>query len=587
MEATISRRRARRRCRLATAVFVYCPLLLLFIVAVVLATTATTTTKTAATGSWTSKDVRGGNTGNSSRSSRNNHHHLLDPSSSLPQLRRLAELAVQEQQRQLVVQQQHERDRRLQQPNQVLPDGISLQPICKVIENNFRTVSEDDNFFDDGGLPLVVCTCAGSSTRSFAINCEYQRRVCDPLRTTCGRPFVALSLIDFRVFSVTSCVYEYARIRQVNRNNENGVAEEDTVEEEEPLEDICVSMEACSDNYNSRNTGGIAQEESGSGGGFGVVQFCGCVAQYGSEICSECRVCDDDNGNNDRNNGIFLNCTNANSEVVTADRGGDGRCTGVDVDLDLSGATSSITGFIPNLNGLCSELESALDNRVGCSCQDSGRGNFVVQCSTTELVCDTRGMCARVKSAVHYQDGSISSIKSCTDLLSPYDWKETCVTFTVSSTSNSSNENEQQGRGPISGCSATYDGRECRECRLCGVDDGTGVVVDCSNVAEWAVTSSKCQSLRGNSDETMRVPSLAGIGGTLEFVPDFANLPRTATDSSSIAINNNNNNASDNGTSESADTDGKGRSSSSSQSFPQALMGVCAAGLMLASLLHW
>lgn len=320
--------------------------------------------------------------------------------------------------------------RRLQLNN--LPDGlVSLQPICTTIQSNFESG--------------VICTCTGVSFSSFSISCEYQEKICSDSNTVCGRPFIALSLVDFSIFSTTSCIYEYTR-------------------RDLALADTCISIETCLGN----NMG---------------VAFCGCTAQYNSQLCQECSVC----GNG---HGLFLDCSNLNPEVVTSE------CTEVDVDFDLSG--SNITGFMPSLNGLCSQLESSLNNRIECDCDDSGGGNFDITCRTPELTC-AAGTCGKVQSKASFTDGIMTSIQSCSDFLSPQDLLETCVNFTLSGE-------------VITSCKASYGGTACKECSVCDRNDGVrGITLDCSNIAEWAVVR-ECQST-------------GVVKEALEYVPAFQNVP--------------------------------------------------------------
>ena len=157
------------------------------------------------------------------------------------------------------------------------------------------------------------------------------------------------------------------------------------------------------------------------------------------------------------------------------------------------------SGFVPNFNGFCSQLESGLDNKINCDCRDSGGGNFNVSCSTVDEECYRDGnetVCGKVQALVLVEDGIISTVKACSDYSKPRDLPEICVSFALK---QNSDKNDR-----VVSCEASLDGTRC-SCDLC---DEEGVDIDCTNAASWARTST-CQPIRS----------------VYEFMPEFLGMP--------------------------------------------------------------
>lgn len=349
--------------------------------------------------------------------------------------RRLADVVVEEQRRALRTTEQFKPPS--SSGKQKITEAVSLQPICQAIE---------DNFVED-----VSCVCTGSSVRTFSIACHYAQQVCSPSQRVCGRPMIGLSMVESSLFSTSACVFDYQRQRGLQK-----------------LPDTCITIDVTPHEETGRTT------------------FSSCTAQHGGQTCEKCEVCGDGEG-------VSMDCRNLNAEVVTSD------CTSVDVDLNIGGVQSSITAFVPNLNGLCSQLEAGLDNRIACDCSDTGGGNFTVSCHNVENECSSAspGLCGKIDSSVTYEDGNMRQIQTCSDIVNPVDLQETCTIFTLDDTDG------------VSQCRATYGGTNCRACSLCtDENDAPGVTMDCSNLAAWAIADNKCQSTQG-------------LAGKLDFVPAF------------------------------------------------------------------
>jgi hypothetical protein len=371
-------------------------------------------------------------------------------------------------------------------------DSASLQPVCEAIQSNFVTGQGANE------SSSVNCVCTGSTTSSFAISCEFEAPLCSPLGTMCGRPFIGMSVEAYSLFSVTACVYDYER---------RGSA----------LNDTCISMEVCADEYaegqrslseqngTSSSTAGSTESSSSSSSSLASVEFCGCTAQYGTKICPSCSVCDSGHG-------IFMDCSGYNPEAVTP------TCHTADTDLDFSGVTGSMVGFVPNLSGLCTQIESGLQNRVECDCGDAGRGNFNLTCRLADGFCTPKEAgsdlqyCGAMNSTVQFQNGTMASVTSCSDFKAPADLLATCVTFDM-----------DPARDEWTSCQATYGGQDCQSCSLCEgaiMKDGivqrrTGVVLDCTNAGpSWAKVQA-CQPIESAMS-------------ALEFVPRFVNVPTLA-----------------------------------------------------------
>ncbi|GKY96501.1 hypothetical protein MPSEU_000609700 [Mayamaea pseudoterrestris] len=344
----------------------------------------------------------------------------------------------------------------------VLDDGttvVSIQPICRALEQNF--------------VHNVTCTCTGSSLSFFSITCRYDESVCSLTGTSCGSPVLALSMVNFAAFSATSCVYNYTR------NN---------VE----LPDVCISLQTCP--YATTSDAGIQQQS-----------FCGCMAQVNGKSCSECSLCRADESGLVMDNspgsaattGVFLNCSNQNAEFITES------CSALDLDLDVSGLSSAMSGFLPNFNGLCSQLESGLDNKIACDCSDSGGGNFNVTCKTTDEQCykdKNETVCGQVQSLVLVEEGIVANVTACSDYSKPHNLEPMCVSFALEKGSDQENR--------IVNCDASYDGQPC-SCSLC--DNNQGVNLDCTKAAPWA-----------------KIDSCQPINSVYEFLPAFPDAPKSS-----------------------------------------------------------
>lgn len=250
----------------------------------------------------------------------------------------------------------HQSIRRLQTTE--TDDPTSIDQICSVIEGSF----EKD----------VTCKCVGNNANSFSINCEHENILCSENSSgrVCGKPQLAVSLINSEVFSATTCL----------KNQSHGML---------PMLDTCVFVDACED-------------KSG---------FCGCTASYGGHVCEKCEICDDGHG-------ISIDCSKVNWEAVTTE------CAAVDLDLHLGSGAGHIVGFAPQFEGFCSQIEQALDNTIQCDCTEASGGTFQLTCETTEELCYNSN-CGHVKSTVEVKEGEINSINSCATHQAPQG--ETCT----------------------------------------------------------------------------------------------------------------------------------------------------------------
>jgi hypothetical protein len=308
--------------------------------------------------------------------------------------------------------------RQLQAANEtdgVVSSSSDLTDICRAVEASFRSESS------------VECRCMGSLHRSFSMSCEYKEEVCSnsDASVVCGKPQLAVSMVQGNVFSSTTCVKNYRR----------GML---------PMDDTCVFVDACP--HAARDG------------------FCSCTASYGGAICRECEVCPGGRS-------ISVDCTNINVEAVTK------QCQPVDLDLDLSTGSGSLAGFAPTFSGFCSELEQVLDNRIACDCTDAVGGSFSLSCHTTEDVCRKDGrLCGKVKSTVEVTDGTIHMVTTCGTYTSePFLGGETCTHIQPC----------PEGQDGVCGCWATYDGKKCNACEVS--QNGSGITIDCSNVHENAI----------------------------------------------------------------------------------------------------
>lgn len=305
-------------------------------------------------------------------------------------------------------------------PNRrLLSSDNPLDEICRVVQDSFNKT--------------VDCRCLGSLHSSFSMSCEYDQEICSSASSSmsCGQPQIAVSMVEGKIFSSTTCVKNYRR----------GML---------PMEDTCVFVDACP---NAALDG-----------------FCGCTASYGGHVCGSCEICPGGRA-------ISVDCSNLNVEAVTK------TCQPVDLDLNLSGGSGSLAGFAPSFSGFCTELEQQLNNKIACDCSDAVGGSFAITCQTTEEVCmNDETHCGQVKSTVDVVDGKMDTVTSCGKYTSePFMGGETCTGIQLCTDGNS-----------VCGCWATYDGEQCNSCKMC--EGGKGLTLDCSNVHNDAIVE-QCQPL--------------------------------------------------------------------------------------------
>jgi hypothetical protein len=301
----------------------------------------------------------------------------------------------------------------------------------------------------------VDCTCSGSPFTSFNLNCEYLDTTCGAGGRTCGKPVIALSLADGGVFSAAACVTDFKR---------DGVA----------LGDTCISVDLCEDDSNS---------------------FCDCTVTFDDQICDSCTVCGEGRG-------LALDCSNVNAEAVTTE------CQSVSFDLSLNGEGESIVGFLPSFQGLCSELEAGIDDRIACDCSNSGGGTFSITCETLEDSC-TDNVCGGVKSEVQVVDSEIQTVTACVDFSAPLDLAETCTQVQIC----------EDDSTKICGCTAIYDGAACNSCEVC--EGGNGLKLDCTNIRDEVVIDT-CQAITA--------------ARSFEFIPNFDIQTPAPTASGGVAV---------------------------------------------------
>jgi hypothetical protein len=232
------------------------------------------------------------------------------------------------------------------------------------------------------------------------------------------------------VFSSTTCIRDYTR------------------QNKQILGETCVSVTACED------------PEDG---------LCECIASYQSDICRSCEICKGGKG-------ISFDCTNINAEAMSSP------CHEIDMDLDLQGA-GALAGFMPEMSGLCTGLERALDNRISCDCTKASGGSYSITCKTNEVEENT----AVVQSTVDIVEGAVSAVTACHD--------ETCTFLKLCP-----DDKEQ-----ICGCIGTYEGEACSLCQVC--EGRKAVKLDCSNVADDAKLN-ECQTVTSSYEFLPNFPSL-------------------------------------------------------------------------------
>jgi hypothetical protein len=268
----------------------------------------------------------------------------------------------------------------------------------------------------------VQCSCFGTPDAFFSISCEYIDSICGPSGDTCGRPILTVSIVEGHVFSATSCIRDY-------RQGTSKI-----------LEDLCVAVTTCENHDNG---------------------FCECIATYKNDVCGKCEICD--NGK-----GVSFDCTSINAEAVSKS------CTTIDLDLDLSSGGSQVAGFIPEMSGMCTALEQALDNHISCDCTNAIGGAYTINCVTNDVGSDI------IRSSVSIVKGAVDSVTSCT---------ESTATFASTCTALQFCEADSE---KLCACLATYDAKVCSSCEVC--EGGDAVKVDCSNVFAEAI-SDKCQEV--------------------------------------------------------------------------------------------
>jgi hypothetical protein len=353
---------------------------------------------------------------------------------------------------------EHEQRRSLQQYETILDiendeaeaASVALQTICMTIQQSFASAHD------------VTCTCAGHIADSFSISCDYATPVCndDASSTTCGRPQIAVSMVQGKVFSATTCVVDYTR----------GFL---------TLQDTCVFVDACPDDASA---------------------FCDCTASYGGMICDTCRVCDGGQA-------LTVDCSNVNAEAVST------QCRAVDLDWHLDAGAGHLAGFAPVFDGFCSQLEASLDNSIACDCTLAVGGTYDVSCQTTAPLCvhgtsngtdrknddGDAALCGKVASTVHVVEGHMVSVTACASYDAPFG--ETCTTLQVCNGDNETSGSDDTG---ICECAATYNGQACQSCAVCA--DQASLTLDCSNVHPGAVTP-QCQTVSSRT--------------SYEFLPDY------------------------------------------------------------------
>jgi hypothetical protein len=333
--------------------------------------------------------------------------------------------------------------------------SFHLQSICAVVEQAFQQ--------------NVTCKCAGNVIDNFSIACDYMEKICSGNTTTsgtenqnCGIPQLAISMVNGKIFSATTCISQYTR----------GSIQ---------LQDTCVFVDACvSDD--------IADNDH--------QPFCGCTASYGGVICDTCQVCGSGSKDTTSGNALTVDCRNVNAEAVST------QCTSIDLDLHLSDGAGSMAGFTPIFSGFCSELENAIDNKISCDCTDAAGGSFNLTCTTNDKVCVYDEVhCGFVESTVMVVDGTVDTVTAC----ATYDavpsfaagGGETCTTMQLC-------KNMGENDLVVCGCLSTYDGQSCRSCELCNDEvspqaNGTAsITIDCSNVNPHAITG-QCQTVHASS----------------------------------------------------------------------------------------
>ncbi len=284
----------------------------------------------------------------------------------------------------------------------------------------------------------VRCECFGSPERFLSITCDYQSSICGASGENCGRPLIGVSVVEGKMFSSTSCIRDYQRGSR------------------KLMGETCISVTACENPQDG---------------------LCGCIASYESQVCSSCNVCEGGAG-------LSFDCTNVNAEAVSEP------CKKIDMDLDLSGGAGILGNFLPEMAGLCTGLERALDNRVSCDCSRAKGGSYTITCKTEEE--NQQDKSVSVLSSVDVIEGAVQTVTACTDHPDPYGKTCTALQFC---------EDDSER---VCSCLATYDDQSCRMCQVC--DGGEGVQVDCSNVFEQASVQ-ECQPVKQST--------------SFEFVPNF------------------------------------------------------------------
>ena len=328
---------------------------------------------------------------------------------------------------------------------------LDLNVFCPALEMLFQ---------DD-----MTCECNLDITQPSSISCTLNEPVCTPNNSTCGRPSLQAKLeaTTFMLDEITACVYDY---------KQNG----------QEYEDLCVTADFCTPD-----------------GGF-FTELCDCSVSYGGTECNKCDVCKDVG----LINGIELNCTNINAQVVTQ------TCQGLDFTMDVDkGEAGSLRAFLPELEGICTQLENITDNAIKCDCSSDEGDTFDLSCETNNVQC-AGDLCGQVSSSVSVVDGTVDEVQACVEVESPFLLETTCTTLQLC-----------PDKLDVCGCSAVYNGTACDRCEICDLGDGKkGVSVDCSKADEKLVIKGGCQEVT--------------VASSYSFVPEFERVSDSGSGSSVI-----------------------------------------------------
>lgn len=283
----------------------------------------------------------------------------------------------------------------------------SMQQICRSMEDQFAQ--------------SISCDCIGAlKSRTMSVTCEWQEQICGPLQQACGRPVLAMTLVNAEIFSTSTCLYDYRSGGQI-------------------LSDTCISVDLCDSSDTQQG-------------------FCGCDAMYGTKRCGKCDVCNEGTG-------INMDCTRTDEEEETSPFApkSSSSCQRVDADLDLAGGAGQILGFKPNFDKFCESLSIGItkQDRVECACDNRGLGNFDISCWTT-------GENVKTTTNLEIKDGAMNNVRTCSTNESggiPH-----CTTVHLMRDTK------------IESCQESFDGQTCQSCEVC--NDGKGIIADCTNIGK-------------------------------------------------------------------------------------------------------